>query len=114
MGICLDIYTHTGTCTLSYYYLDKQHRTEFFTVSMHVGYHNECHDLNRFVHHYANTATHPHREHNIFLNLPALKILEDYRLYRRASSRQHTILHIDILYGEIETNYKALNPCENN
>lgn len=83
---------------------------------MHVGYYDECNDLNCFVHRSAHTATHPRREHNIyiFLNLPALKILEDYRLYRRASSRQHTILYINILYGEIGTNCKALNPCESN
>lgn len=74
-------------CTLPYHYLDKQHSKGLFTVPMHVGYHNECHTLNCFVHRYAHTASHPRREHNtnIHLNLPALK-KEDYRLYRRASS----------------------------
>lgn len=74
-------------CTLPYHYLDKQHSKGLFTVPMHVGYHNECHSLNCFVHRYAHTPSHPRREHNtnIHLNLPALK-KEDYRLYRRASS----------------------------
>lgn len=102
-------------CTLPYHYLDKQHSEGLFTVPMHVGYHNECHNLNCFVHCYAHTASHPRREHNtnIHFNLPALK-KEDYRLYRRASSWYLYQFYNDSWYGEIKTKCKALNPCQNN